>query len=569
MRKLVLVLLVAACVLFSSGCRMTKQDYVSKGNKLYDAGKYDDAIINYDKAIQKDKNYGEAHYRLGLAQLKRENPRAAYDALYRAVQLMPQNIQAREQLGSLSLSYYMLDPQRPPLYYNLVKQISGELLRQNPNSFEGLREKGYLAMTDHKHDDAIALFRKAHEVNPSDPAVVTALVQNLLVTGHAAEAEKLGLDLIAHQKSYAAIYDVMYQWFINEKRLADAESIVKTKATNNPKEASYWLELAAHYDGVQKSAEMQAALQHLLDDRVDFPQAPLLVGDLYLKLHNYPEAVRYYEQGARAAKDSEKILYQKRVANALLAEGKRDQATSTVAQILEESPKDIQSRRVQASLTLKSGDPQKIEAAERELEELLKLRPDDPRIWLEWGRAEELKGNLETARGRYQHALDENQSYLPARYALARIGLSRGRPDDTLRQTDEILKVRPGDTEAKLLRVQALARTGKADSARAELVGIKDYQHNQQAQLQLGQLALSQKKFQDAEQIFSKAVQNGDLEAISGLADVYASEKRFDKALAVLSEGLKKSKDSQALLDQYATIAAFTGDYDVAVAELP
>src|SRR5581483_38305 len=378
-----------ACLLLlaMTACR-TKQGYVEKGNQLLAAGKYDDAVINYNRAIQKDRNYGEAYYRLGLAEVKLQDASAAFDAFYRANQLMPANVDAKEQLGRLSLEFYMLDSHRPQAYYNLARQISDELLQRNPKSFEGLREKAYLAMTDQKRDEAIALFRKAHELNPSDASVTTAMVQNMLLTGQTAEAEKLGLDVIARQKTYSTIYDVMYQWYIKQNRTVDAENIIKAKVSNNPKEGRYLLELAAHYDAVHKPAEMQATLQRLLDDPKDFPKARMLIGDLYFKLRHYPEAVHYFEDGARNSKGDEKLLYQKAATNALLAAGKNSQASSTVGQILEEIPKDPEARLVQADILLKSGEPAKVAEAERQFQDLLKLRPNDAIVLLKLGQAE-------------------------------------------------------------------------------------------------------------------------------------------------------------------------------------
>src|SRR3984885_11600494 len=140
------------------------------------------------------------------------------------------------------------------------------------------------------------------------------------------------------------------------------------------------------------------------------------------------------------------------------------------------------------------------------------------------------------------------------------------RPDETLQQTSEILKVRPDDPRARLLHAQALARTGNAASARGELTRIKDFQHNPQAQVELGLLALSEKKYQEAEQVFKKASETGDEQAIAGLATAYASQKQFNKALEVLNAGLRKSNNSALLLSQLANTEAAAGNFDAAIA---
>jgi tetratricopeptide (TPR) repeat protein len=217
-------------------------------------------------------------------------------------------------------------------------------------------------------------------------------------------------------------------------------------------------------------------------------------------------------------------------------------------------------------MLLRSGDPEKIEAAEREFQALSKDKPDDASIWLGLGRAEELRGNLDEARARYLDALKKNANYLRARYAVAEIGLIQKRPNETLQQASEILKVRPDDPRARLLRAQALTRTGSPASARIELTRlIKDFPTNTQSQVELGLLSLSEKKFQEAEEIFGKLRATGDPRAIAGLAMSYSAQEQFDKALEVLGEGLKKSNNSTLLLDQQASTEALAGKYDAAI----
>src|ERR1700693_1033797 len=95
--KSVLAFCVAVtCFLVLSGCT-TKEGYVAKGNKLSEARKYADAVITYRKAIQKDPKFGEAYYRLGLVALKQGDAKQAYTALTRAVELLPDNDDAKEK----------------------------------------------------------------------------------------------------------------------------------------------------------------------------------------------------------------------------------------------------------------------------------------------------------------------------------------------------------------------------------------------------------------------------------------------------------------------------------------
>jgi tetratricopeptide (TPR) repeat protein len=84
-------------VLLAMTACSTKRGYVEKGNVLFQQGKYEAAAINYRKAIQKDPNYGEAFYRLGLNEAEQGNAGDAYNALFRANQLLSTNTEVKEK----------------------------------------------------------------------------------------------------------------------------------------------------------------------------------------------------------------------------------------------------------------------------------------------------------------------------------------------------------------------------------------------------------------------------------------------------------------------------------------
>ena len=230
-------------VLLAMTACSTKRGYVVKGNVLFQQGKYEAAAINYRKAIQKDPNYGEAFYRLGLNEAEQGNAGDAYNALFRANQLLSTTTEVKEKFASFCLEYYLKDPTRPAKLYQQLQQTSEELLAHNPNSFEGLRVKGYLAYADRKPQDAIGYFRKALQIDPSSAPVTTALVQTLTDSGQAQEGEKLAVALLARRKDYGPIYDALYRVYSNLNRPADAEKVLETRVANNPKNAEYITQL--------------------------------------------------------------------------------------------------------------------------------------------------------------------------------------------------------------------------------------------------------------------------------------------------------------------------------------
>src|SRR6185295_1163822 len=119
---------VTLLVLSAISCSRSGQYYLEHGNKLFNEGKLSDASLNYRKAIQKNPKFGEAYYRLGLAQLKEGSMTEAYQSLTQAADLMPGNVEVETKLGEVALTAYMLDVNRPKLLYEQATKVADHLL---------------------------------------------------------------------------------------------------------------------------------------------------------------------------------------------------------------------------------------------------------------------------------------------------------------------------------------------------------------------------------------------------------------------------------------------------------
>jgi len=199
-RALPLVLVAGIIV----SCRQSPQEYVAKGNTFFAAGKYEDAIINYKKAVQRDSKYGESYYRLGLAELKTGKSRDAYAALNTANTLLPDRTDVKVTLADFLLLGYVGNKSRPAALYTQLTKLTDELIAKDPNSYDGLRIKGALAWTDGRLKEAEAFFQKANAQKRLEPGLVTMWVQVLFRDGQSAEAERLGQELIQAHKDAGA-----------------------------------------------------------------------------------------------------------------------------------------------------------------------------------------------------------------------------------------------------------------------------------------------------------------------------------------------------------------------------
>ncbi len=207
-----------------------------KAIAFYAAGKYEDAIINYKKAIQRDPKFGEGYYRLGLAELKTGNIRDAYAALSNASTLLRDRADVKVAFADFLLLGYFESKNRPAVLYTQLTKLTDELLAKDPNSYDGLRIKGALAWTDGRLKEAEEFFRKANARKPLEPGLILMWVQVLFQDGQSANAERLALELIRAHKDAGSIYDLLYTYYRSKNRPADAEDILRAKVKNNPQQ---------------------------------------------------------------------------------------------------------------------------------------------------------------------------------------------------------------------------------------------------------------------------------------------------------------------------------------------
>ena len=550
---------------FLLSCRQSPQAYVAKGNTFFEAGKYDDAIINYKKAIQRDAKFGESYYRLALAESKTGKAREAYASLNTASTLLPERTDVKVTLGDFLLVAYFSNKSRPATLYNQLTKVCDDLLAKDPNSYDGLRLKGALEWSDGRLKDAEELFRKANARKPMQPAVVLMWVQVLFKDGQFAEGERLALELISAHKDTQAIYDVLYAHYRAQNRLPEAENILRTKVSNNPQALSDVMELAMFYAGAGKRDQMTSTLQRVLDDPKTFPDGHMKVGDFYASLHEWPAALGQYDEGAKA-NPKQKDLYLKRIADSWIAQGKGDQAAGVIGEILKDLPKDDAAKAVNASLLLKTGQPEKVQAAINDLQDLAKKRPDDPLLQYSLGRAYLVKGDQNQAATQFREVIKKRPRYLPAILAMAQMSLERQDYVQALQYAGDALSVNPRLAEARLVRGTALLGTQKYTEARTELTALEtDYPQNIDVQFQLAAVDLGEKKFPQAEARLQKLYEKDKFRALAGLVESYRLQGQMDKAISRLTVELGKSPNTAAIHFLLAETALRAAKYDVAL----
>ncbi|MGA3201238.1 MAG: tetratricopeptide repeat protein [Bryobacteraceae bacterium] len=571
MRKYANPLFLSICalgaVIASSGCSTNPQTYVDRGNKFFSSGKFEDAAIQFQKAIQKDPKLGEAHYRLASVYLKQNQPILAYRELQRAAELMPGREDVLSQFGQLALSIYNVDPERPKQLYDEATKAADQLFLKHPDGFDGNLLKGAVALIDRRSSDAVGYLRKAVQLKPEDRDAQLGLARALAQDNQAQAGISLALDLVQKDKAFGAPYDFLFEQYQLAGKTADAENILKLKVSNNPKQAAYILELARFYAAAQNPPAVNATVQKLVADNADFPDGRLIAGDFYSSVGRFQEALEQFQEGL-GAKPKDPLPYRRRLARILAGQRKWPEALAQIDAILKEKPDDQDAKLNRALVWLGEGKPQNLDPAIAELRAQAAKRPKESGLHFELGNALLRKGDQDGARREWLAAAQQNKNYLPARLALVQMDLGQGKAQDALAVAKQMIDVAPRDARVRLWYATCLTAAGQFQQARAELDRlVSQFPKSAQIRFRQGTLALSEHKYKEAEDIFHKLETAGVAapQVLAGLAEAYQGENEPGKAIQFLEGEVKRNPDSPLLRQVLAQFAAASGNYDLAI----
>ena len=548
------------CALVLTGCGRNAASYVAKGNKYLAEKKYDDAMLQFRKAVQLDRKNGEAYYGMGLIDVQQRDFSQAYDMLTLAAEFSPQRREVATALGDLTWSIYIADNRPAPRLYTELSKLSQKLLTANPRDFDGLRFKAEIAVADKRLDDAIGLFQEANSIHPGFPDVVMPLAQLIAQKGEVARAEDLLRKLIQDKPGYGPAYSVLAATYMREKRVADAESVLRLRIERNPGETAAVMWLAEHYASLGNMAAANKVLAGLMDQHSQFPGARAAVGDFYAA-HNQPDQALQQFQKAIEENPKNEIEYRKKIATILFSQGKRAELEKCLDAILKKDPKNFEARRLQASLRLSTRKPEDIAAVVAVYPELIAVKPYDAQLRFDYAMALLASGDSKKARTELLSSVDRQPSAIQPRLALAELDFKEKHYSGTVELTNDVLSRDPQQTLAKLLHAMAMSGLGQYNEARRDLTRlVREQPGNPAPELELGMLDILQKRYGEANEIFTKYYHSSQADpkarGIEGMVRSDVAQGEVEKALALLTEEVQKLPNSAPLRTMLASVAA-------------
>ncbi len=558
-----LFLLLAAC---GWNPLASKEDYLARGNARFEEGKFGDAVIEYQKAVQRDPNFAEAYYRMGLAFERDNKPTEAFAAYRQATELAPDHLEALKRAADLALVRYLSDPGRPRALYELIDQAAEKLLQHDPKSFDGNRFRGHLALSDRKPEAALEAFRTALLAQPNEPRAMTAVFECLRQLGRNAEAEQTALALIDAQPGFAPIYDLLYAHYRDTRRDELAGQLLERKIKNNPGVSFFVIQLAEHQLSLGRTAEAEALLESLAAKADASAETLREVGDHYVRRGLLEKALALYRRGAAAHPDRAND-FRNRIIEIQLGAGRPEEASKILDEILAADPKAPHARAARASLRMVRGEPSELSAAIEEFRALVEEQPENLEFRLNLARALRAAGRSEEAQQQLLEVVRRNGNHVGALRELAQIRIANQEAELALQYAEQVLALAPQDPAARLVRTAAWALQGQYARIRPELDRLaREFPSSPEVSFQRGLLELAEKRLDQAEKIFRAQYRPGspDVRPLKGLVEVALARNQPAQALALVEQEIKAHGETRERLELLAQTAGRAGRLDAA-----
>ncbi len=566
-----------ALVSCSRDPNVAKKHYLDNGNKYFDRANYKAAAIMYRNALQKDQRYAAAHYRLALTYIKLSQIPSAVHEFRISIELMKGTGSAEYWDSEVKLSEIFLAVHQEQ-YMSEVEGYTKELLAKDPNSFDGHRLTGDLdytratqAFQTARKDEGQQLlktaadeYRKADSIQAGNQGVQMQLARTIAFQGDYEGAARIYRGVIEKDKTFDTAYMELYKLDMFQGKPDEGEKILRLAFQNNPKKYAFLRALALHFSLLRRRDDMVAVLQQIKSHVKEFDQAYMVVGDFYMLLNDGDSAVKEYREGM--AKDPKrKATYQKHIIEALMRQGKRNEAAEINSQILKENPEDNDAKGLEASLLLDKGD---VNRALQELQAVVTRAPDNFVARYNLGRAHAALGQFEQARQMFQKAIELRPDYVVARLALAQMQVSRGEYDAALKTAQAVLGIDRGNINARLIESAALMGQKKYGDSRT-LLGemLKANPSSPDVLFQLGVVDLAENKYKEAEDSFRRSYElnPANPRGLMGMVETQMAQNKTEEAMKMLGAESAKNPNRLDLQVQLGNTAVRAGKYDLAV----
>lgn len=489
MKKNHIVLIFVAAMLagiVGAGCsaKMKKSYYLERANRFFDSGQFAQAEVEYLNVLHADPQDAEAIGKLGIIYFDEGRIQKAAPYLYKGSQMSATNLDLHLKLGQIYLALGRL------------KDAHGEaetVFEKNP-----------------KDGDAIVLFAQSIS-KPNDLITTQNKLHSLAQNGDSAALETaLGI-VASHQHD-------------NKTALADFQRALALDS----RFAAAYAALGNMFWEQDETKKAEAAFKAAADCAPPHSLLQLQYGQFEIQAGNFTVAESFFT--GLTEKTPDYVPAWLGLAEVTLNEKKLDDCATALNKVLMLDPDNVDGQVLHARLTLARSD---IAQGRSELERLVKLYPQAPRIHYQLGLAYIEGGQIDKSLNQLHEAADLDPNFPEANFLMAQLELKNGNAESAIDLLRQLIKRQPNLVQARIILADAYRFQGNYNGALEIYQELeKAFPQNAQVPLLAGSTFIQQQNEAAARQEFNRAlgIDPNNVSALEELAQLDLADGRFAAA---------------------------------------
>ncbi len=538
-RKL-LIIIDIVLILATAGCARNsearKRHYIDRGSSYLQQGKYQEAIIEYENAVQIDPRNSDAHYGLAQCLIKEGDWTHAYQELMSAVEFAPNNWKAQLTLGNLLLAGHHVAEAR---------DRAQTVLRADPGNAQA---EVLLAASDAAAGDlnkGISEGQQAVQMNPSRSDSYLFL----------AEAEEKNKDFLSAERDYrkasslnpksAPLMLRLGEFLARQKRYSDAEQEFKLASTSAPTDPAPRAALAQLYFTQGQKEMAEKVLRDASTSLKDNPRAYRMLADYYLSQKQMDKALT--EFASLHSEHPKDITVTKTYIGILIDQNRLDDASKLTDEILQSSSSDTDALIFRGEILIRQG---KASDAIPILASAAKNAPNNPIAHYQLGVAHAETSDDAEAQSEWEKAATLAPNMVDSERALALLAVRKSDASLLTSSSEQLMRIEPHAAEGYIWNAKAFLLKGNENDAIEDLKKAMEAAPQDSAPLaRMADLRFAHKQYDDAAKLYSQALalNPNAVDALVGLVNIDLVRKQPAEALKRVQEQIARIPDNTNL----------------------
>ncbi|WP_071189033.1 serine/threonine-protein kinase [Trichormus sp. NMC-1] len=266
------------------------QGWYGQGKALFKLKKYQESLLSYDKAIQIQPDYLEAWAGRGFALASLQRYAEAISAFDKALQMKNDYPEMWNAKGDAFRNLKQYD--------NAIKSYD-QAIELQPDNYEIWYKKGLTLQTLKQYDDAITAYTKAVELKPDHEAALYNWGNSLVNLNRYEDAFKAYDKVVQYKPNYYQAWFSRGNILITLRRYAEAIDSFKQVIKYNPDNYQAWYNIGWSLHQTQRYAEAIESYKKAISLKKNNYQVWYNLGNSQYLLQKYGDAIESYNKAVR------------------------------------------------------------------------------------------------------------------------------------------------------------------------------------------------------------------------------------------------------------------------------